>query len=127
MLKEKTSLELKKLDGRYASPIDAQVLAIDSNIRREISMQWSNRKTMLESALYKMKFVKIELISRMRQVEMNMKVAGSDEVSRQSAATARNNQLSFPRDGALWGDELFHMSASVINKCVKGELKGKSK
>ena len=127
LLKEKTSLELKKLDGRYASPIDAQVLAIDSNIRREISMQWSNRKTMLESALYKMKFVKIELISRMRQVEMNMKVAGSDEVSRQSAATARNNQLSFPRDGALWGDELFHMSASVINKCVKGELKGKSK
>ncbi|MFA6236291.1 MAG: hypothetical protein WC635_03100 [Bacteriovorax sp.] len=99
------------------------VLAIDESIRREISSQWKNRKTMLESALYKMKFVKIELISRMRAVEMNMKIAGSDEVRQQSAAPVRNNQISFPRDGALWGDELFHMSAAIKNKCIQGKLK----
>lgn len=125
ILKEKLSLETKKLDTRYTLPLEAQVAAIDGTLKKEITSQWSNRKAMLESALYKMKFVKIELISRMRAVEMNMKIAGTDEVSQQSAATTRNNEMSFPRDGALWGDELFHMSASVKNKCVNGILKGK--
>ncbi|MBC7538382.1 MAG: hypothetical protein H7281_06150 [Bacteriovorax sp.] len=97
--------------------------SIDESIKREISSQWQNRKTMLESALYKMKFVKIELISRMRAVEMHMKIAGSDEVTRQNAAPARKNQMSFPRKGALWGDELFQMSATIVNKCIRGELK----
>jgi predicted protein tyrosine phosphatase len=78
---------------------------------------------MLESALYKMKFVKIELISRMRAVEMNMKIAGVDEVSTQNAALAKNNQMSFPVDKTIWGDEIFHMSASVKNKCQTGNLK----
>lgn len=99
------------------------ISSIDDSIKKEINSQWNNRKTILETALYKMKFVKIELISRMRSVEMNMKIAGSDEVSRQNAAPVRKNQMSFPRDGALWGDELFQMSATVINKCIKGELK----
>lgn len=126
-LKEKLALENNKQDARYQKPLETQLLAIESSLQKEISTQWMNRKAMLESALYKMKFVKIELISRMRQVEMNMKVAGSDEVSHQSAAPARKNQMSFPKDGALWGDELFHMSASVINKCINGELKGKTK
>lgn len=103
------------------------VANIDESIKREIHSQWTNRQAMLESALYKMKFVKIELISRMRAVEMNMKIAGVDEVKRQDAAPARKNQMSFPRDGALWGDELFQMSATVINKCVRGELKGELK
>ena len=70
-----------------------------------------------------MKFVKIELISRMRAAEMNMNIAQLDVVSRQDAATARNNQMRFPKKGPLWGDELFNMSATVINKCANGELK----
>lgn len=123
--KEKKSLEEKNLDPNYLAPLAAQTVAIDSSMKKEISSQWSNRKAMLESALYKMRFVKIELISRMRQVEMNMQIAGSDEVSVQNAATARkrHNEMSFPRKGALWGDELFHMSASVINKCITGKSK----
>ncbi len=123
LLKEKMSLESKKLDSKYTMQIQDQVVAIDNSLQHEINAQWINRKTLLETALYKMQFVKIELISRMRQIEMNMKIAGSDEVSQQSAATVRNNQLSFPYDGVLWGDELFHMSASIKNKCLKGELK----
>jgi hypothetical protein len=122
LMKEKINISSKNLDPGYLPPVEAQILAIDNTIKKEISSQWVNRKSMLETALYKMRFVKIELISRMRQVEMNMKVAGSDEVRLQSAATARSNQLSFPRKGALWGDELFQMSASVVNKCIRGNL-----
>lgn len=124
--KAKASL-LKEKASPYSLPVDDLVVAIDAAIRSEINSQWQNRKTMLLSALYKMKFVKIELISRMRAVEMNMKIAGSDEVSTQNAAPARKNQMSFPKDGALWGDELFQMSASVINKCVSGKLLGDKK
>ncbi len=127
LVKEKKRLELQKLDPQYSLPIDSQIASIDKALRNEISTQWSNRKKVLETAFYKMQFVKIELISRMRAVEMNMKIAGSDEVRQQSAAPVRNNQLSFPRDGALWGDELFHMSATVKNKCMSGEIKNDSK
>jgi hypothetical protein len=127
ILKEKLLLENKKLGLRYKSLIEASLGPIDLSLHKEIMSQWTNRKSILESALYKMKFVKIELISRMRAVEMNMKIAGSDEVTRQSAATVRKNQMSFPLERALWGDELFHMSASIVNKCISGELKGLSK
>jgi hypothetical protein len=127
LVKEKKSLESQKLDPQYLFPIDTQIASIDKILRNEISTQWSNRKKVLETAFYKMQFVKIELISRMRAVEMNMKIAGSDEVRQQSAAPVRNNQLSFPRDGALWGDELFQMSATVKNKCMSGEIKSDSK
>jgi len=121
--REKLLLEQKKVDASYIAPIDQRVVEAQNSLRKEITAQWVNRKAMLESALYKMKFVKIELISRMRQVAMNMKVDGSDEVSQYSAAVARNNELSFPNDGVIWGDELFNMSAKVLNKCIKGELK----
>ncbi len=127
LIEEKAKLQKLVIDGSYQSPIESSIVLVDNQLRTEISKQWSNRKAMLESALYKMKFVKIELISRMRAVEMNMKIAGSDEVSLQRAAPLRNNQLSFPNDGHLWGDELFNMSATVINKCIKDELPRESK
>lgn len=127
LLSEKKLLESSSFDSRYKDRIDEVVADIDSAIKNEITVQWMNRKKVLENALYKMKFVKIELISRMRAVEMNMKIAGSDEVRMQNAAPVRNNQLSFPSDGTLWGDELFNMSASVINKCITGEYKGDKK
>lgn len=124
LLSEKKLLESSSFDRRYTDQIEGVVTNIDKSLKTEITAQWVNRKKMLESALYKMKFVKIELISRMRAVEMNMKIAGSDEVRIQNAAPVRNNQLSFPNDGTLWGDELFNMSASVINKCITGGYKG---
>ncbi len=129
LIKEKFTLESHKLSDSYSKPLTEEVLAIDNAISSEIRNQWSNRKVILETALYKMKFVKIELISRMRAVEMNMQIAGRDEVSRQNAATVRKNknEMSFPRDRALWGDELFHMSASVVNKCISGQTKGISR
>lgn len=121
--KEKKYFESNKMETRYVKAIRNELQGIDQSMLTESLDQWNNRKNILETALYKMKFVKIELISRMRAAEMNMKIAGVDEVSRQDAATARKNQISFPRKGPLWGDELFTMSATVINKCVNGELK----
>lgn len=94
-----------------------------SEARREENLkQWNNRQKLLETALYKMKFVRLELIARMRQVQMKMQVAGADSINIQQAATAKKNQLKFPHDGKLWSDDLFHMSAEVKNMCQRGEL-----
>lgn len=90
--------------------------------KQEFLKQWSNRQKLLETALYKMKFVRLELIARMRQVQMKMQVAGADSITVQQAATAKKNQLKFPHDGKLWSDDLFHMSAEVKNMCQRGEL-----
>ena len=124
---EKLRLEKIMNEEKFNVPLENNLKLVDNQMHSEISKQWSNRKTMLESALYKMQFVKIELISRMRAVEMKLKIAGRDEVSLQRAAPLRNNQMSFPNDGHVWGDELFNMSATVINKCMNGELKGEKK
>ncbi len=121
--KEKDYFKAKNLENQYVKSIDNDLEGIKNSKRSEIVAQWNNRKTILETALYKMKFVKIELISRMRAVEMDLKVAQEDVVNRQDAATARKNQIRFPKKGPLWGDELFNMSATVINKCANGEVK----
>ena len=73
---------------------------------------------MLETALYKMKFVRVELLSRMRQYELNQPIANGDEVRVQMAANAKKDQLKFKNDGVLFGDELFHMTAKIKNKCL---------
>lgn len=86
--------------------------------------QWKNRKVILEEAIYKMKFVRVELLSRMRAFKEQIAEAlpDGDSVSVYRAATARDNQLVFPSDGVIWGDELFNMSAEVKNLCVQGKI-----
>jgi hypothetical protein len=118
--KEQKWFDSKKLNPVYLSTLNDDLAAINVVEKKEINNQWQNKKVLLESALYKMKFAKIELISRMRQVENNMMIADMDEVHDQKAATAKNNQIKFPTDRTIWGDELFHMSASVKNKCMQG-------
>ena len=121
--KEKDYFLEKNMENQYVKSIDNDLEDIKKSIRSEIISQWNNRKNILETALYKMKFVKIELISRMRAAEMNMNIAQVDIISRQDAAPTRKNQMRFPKKGPLWGDELFNMSATVINKCANSEFK----
>ena len=119
------NLEIKSLQDKdpqssYLSPLKEKLSMVESLRNNEIQTQWKNRKTLLETALYKMNFVRVELLSRMRQYELNRPIANGDEVRVQNAATAKRNQLKFKNDGVLFGDELFHMSASITNKCHFG-------
>ncbi|GAB4012965.1 MAG: hypothetical protein Fur0010_09340 [Bdellovibrio sp.] len=113
----------RELASHYLTKLE-NLQTFTKNMRnQEIKKQWANRKTILESALYKMNFVRIELISRMRQMALNQKIENTDEVSTFASATAKNNQLQFPNDGIIWSDDLFHMTAEVKNKCIKGDWK----
>ncbi len=97
-----------------------------TEIKRERLRQWTNRKKLLESSLYKMKFVRIELLSRMRAVAEGLKdqLPGQDMVQQFAAAPARTtkNEMIFPHDGLLWGDELFNLNADVKNHCIQGKF-----
>ena len=86
--------------------------------------QWQNRKMILEDAIYKMKFVRVELLSRMRAFQDGLAstMDHEDKVSVYHAATAKGNQIVFPSDGILWSDELFNMTAEVKNLCIQGKL-----
>lgn len=111
-------LEKQNSNTNYIKILKDKLAMIDDAKKAEIQSQWKNRKTLLETALYKMKFVRVELLSRMRQYELNQPMANSDEVRVQFAANAKKDQLKFKNDGVLFGDELFHMTAKIKNKCL---------
>jgi hypothetical protein len=120
LAKEIAELKKRELEPNYLNALESKLDQVSEAYRLEAVSQWKNRQKILEEALYKMKFVKVELITRMRKVALKMKQVESDEVSLYRAAPARDNQISFPNDGVLWGDELFQMSAEVKNLCLQG-------
>lgn len=85
----------------------------------EIRRKWLNRKQILASVIKKMRFVKIEYISLLRKFS-NQLAINTDSVSVYNAATAKTNQIDFPFDGLIWGDEPFQLSAQVRSLCLRG-------
>ena len=120
--KEQLALQEHQLP-LYAKDLLALEEKIENTLGSEARTQWLNRKKILEETLYKMKFVRVELLSRVRSLRQGTgKVALAqgqlqDQVRFYASAPARGNQLVFPTDGPLWGDELFHMDARVKNGC----------
>ena len=121
--KELLYFKKRKITG-YSEDLVLRLAHAKNLLNQESRSQWMNRYKILDAALYKMRFVRIELLSRMKAVSdgLQKQIAGSDSVSRYQSAVLKGNQMSFPNDGMLWGDELFNMSADVINQCIKGKF-----
>jgi tetratricopeptide (TPR) repeat protein len=111
--------------------------AIQSEYRR----QWRAQKVMLEEAIRKMRFVKIELLNQLRGVQLaaapqsgEVRGAQQDQIrSSQSAplsaersASAQNELQApagkwiFPVDGVFWPDEFFRVQGLIEARCLKG-------
>lgn len=122
---ELNTLRERNIAG-YREQLEQQRDHVKARLVSESKRQWKNREKILMSALYKMKFVRIELLSRMRAVAegLNEQLPTQDMVKRYDAAPVRysNNQLSFPSDGMLWADELFNMKGKVKNLCLEGKF-----
>jgi hypothetical protein len=93
----------------------------------EVRRQWLNRQQLLTDTVYKMGFVKVEFIGRMRELKLARRDQFVDHVSTYQAGVAKSNEIRFPDDGMPWGDDLFHMSVNVINQCMKKFEKGNAK
>jgi len=123
ILRELESLNSKEI-SRYNVSLTKKNDLIKMALVSESRRQWVNKEKILEGALYKMKFVRIEMLSRMRALAEGLKdqIPNQDTISRYEAAPAKANQIIFPNDGMLWGDELFNMSAEVKNQCIQGKF-----
>lgn len=123
--KEINDLKKHKV-ARYRGRLEEKLNAVNAALVVEAKRQWLNREAILDSALYKLKFVRIELLSRMRALAEGLKdqIPTKDMVKTYASAPVRRskNEMVFPHDGMLWGDEIFNMSAEVRNECIRGKF-----
>lgn len=94
--------------------------ANQDSLNLENTLLWQNKNKILSDAIYRMKFVRIEFLSQMRNLALNIPLSNTDSISTYNSAPQRQNEIKFPNDGLLWGDDIFHMSAEVKNLCLKG-------
>lgn len=98
----------------------------DSEFRR----QWLSRRQVLEEAIRKMAFVKVELGSQLRELS-RLENRGQVADSVQSSAAAALKQAApvvpqssagavqvYPQDGELWPDELFRLQSVARERCL---------
>ncbi len=118
------ALTLKNLSNNFwnvnLSSLEKDVKLAESSLETESKRRWKNRETILSEAIYKMRFVKIEFISQMRDFSLKLSKSYEDKVSTYAAANARDNQIRFKADHVIWSDELFNTTAQVENLCMQG-------
>lgn len=91
----------------------------------EYRRQWKNRKFVLTEAIKKMQFVKVELQSQIRslsQVSQSTSQATPRIHNEQVAAALKSDNgkadMTFPFDGVVWPDELFHLRSVAQTRCL---------
>jgi hypothetical protein len=90
----------------------------------ELKKRWENKLKIQDEAIRKMRFVKIELLSLVnRLAQESQSHQNSDRVTTYAAAVKKNNQIEFPYDGLVWGDEVFNLTAEVKNICLQRNQK----
>lgn len=90
----------------------------------EAKRSWSNRKKVLEATIRRLRFVKVEYLSKMRRLRNKMAILqpkGTDSVKTISSGLDKTDKLEFPHEGILFSDELFNLDADVMRLCVEGK------
>jgi tetratricopeptide (TPR) repeat protein len=82
--------------------------------------QWKNRKVILSNIIRKMRFVKVEYISLMKRFRDKAISKKADEVHLYQAKSRANDEIEFPYDGDLWGDDYFNLKAQTESACIQG-------
>jgi tetratricopeptide (TPR) repeat protein len=102
--------------------LDAEVTKLEKMKHSEFRKQWRNDAQMLDEAIRKMKFVKIELISQVREQAV---AQASDNNTESSLSTQKpvmshktSGQVSFPIDDVAWSDEIYKLRADSANICL---------
>jgi hypothetical protein len=81
-----------------------------------------NRKWRLSKAIEKMKFVRIELLSRMHLIDKGHEKRIPERNQKDYLAKKRGrNELKFPTDNILWSDDLYHLSAQGKSLCSQSK------
>jgi hypothetical protein len=117
-----TILEKEESDA-YISKLQKDESEIILLKNKEIKQEWKNRQRILEATLRRMRFVKIEFLSKMRRLNGTLANSSEDSVSTLTSAIDKTDKLEFPHDGVIFGDELFHYTSRIKNLCLQGRNK----
>lgn len=117
--KRRAELKLARKTSRNAVPALKSSLAdAKSAVRKEYRRQWKNQELQLSEAIRKMRFVKIEYMTRVRELVAN---AAPKAVSVAASFEKKPDQMIFPFDGVMWPDELFKLQSLAQNQCLTGK------
>lgn len=95
----------------------------NKRIKAEKQRQWMNRGMILSNIIRKMRFVKVEYISLMNRFKDKAISNRKDEIHTFQAKSRGANELVFPYDGDLWGDDYFNINAQIESSCLQGMKK----
>ena len=84
----------------------------------EYKRPWINRERILAEAIKKMKFVKIETMSQIRDLTRKNITLGTGNTASDPLAKA-NDRLVFPYDGVFWPDEVLNLKAKAQSLCLE--------
>jgi hypothetical protein len=107
--------------GLQAAVEDARKRQSDDYTR-----QWKNQRSALVEAIRKMRFVKVEYESQVRQLAGSdtidkTKFVASNATSIPAAGVTKDvsDQLNFPATSEVWSDELFKLRSAAQAQCLK--------
>ena len=107
----------------WLTAIQGLKLTLETTKKRqteEFRRQWKSDQAILQAAIRKMQFVKVELLSQVSQIEAITSKEPTSNESIKSAKAKINEQgdQSFPFDGVVWPDELFKLRAVSNGQCA---------
>ena len=92
----------------------------------EYARQWKNQRTALQEAIRKMRFVKVEYMSQVRQLAggggldpKKSLASNSTSVPASAVVKSETETLNFPATTEVWSDELFRLRSAAQAQCLK--------
>jgi len=119
IITEANKLKAQEL-GSYDNYVESKISYAKSMIIKEKKRQWKNREVILSNIIRKMRFVKVEYISLMNRFRDRAITKKKDEIHLYQAKSRNKDELVFPYDGDLWGDDYFNLSADTESACLQG-------
>ncbi len=86
----------------------------------EFRRQWKADKNILQEAIRKMQFVKVELLSQVSEVDSltNKQPPSNEMINTAKIKIKSEGEMNFPFDGVVWPDELFKLRAVTNGQCA---------
>lgn len=104
------------------SSLNGQVARLEQDKLSEYRRIWRNQSVMLQEAIRKMKFVKVELLSQLAQGNTAKPESEAAQKSAQEAIKqveqAGKGRFVYPFDGVAWPDEVFAARSTANNICL---------
>ncbi len=108
--------------------LESKIALSNSQVQTEYTRYWNNRKIILSNTVRKMRFVKVEMMTRQAMAKTAALRNKTNKVAANQVLTSnnpelgirkKNDELRFPHDGVIWPDELFRLKSDFTSHCVK--------